>query len=470
MKAQMKKLSILSVFTLCLAGFARADLAERIDDIIAPSLAQRVRFSIHVVEADSGCIAYDHDARELMIPASNMKIVVTAAALKYLGPDYEYTTKVGLCNGTLVVTGSGDPLLGDEKTDTKYGRERGWIFKDIANALKLKGIESVEDIIVDSSVFDNERVHPSWPAKDLNRWFACEVSGLNFNDNCIAVTTKNVGGRVEVLIEPKTSFITFVNKVVAISQGTGTVGTYRNRRPNHLTVHGECRDTIGPFDVAIERPAAFFGFLLAEHLAGAGINAKGQLIERAVDDYANFKPLAEYSTSIADCLSRCNKNSLGLVAEALLKTIAAKSNPDGKDGSWEKGREKISEYLAGLGLDESQFYLDDGSGLSRQNELTAYLITTVLSDVYQSEGWQLYRDSLAVGGVDGTIAKYFQEQEYKGKITGKTGYISGVRALSGVCSTDAGDYIFSILVNNANGQTRTVINNIAKAIIEEAGT
>jgi D-alanyl-D-alanine carboxypeptidase/D-alanyl-D-alanine-endopeptidase (penicillin-binding protein 4) len=302
----------------------------------------------------------------------------------------------------------------------------------------------------------------------LNKWYACEVSGLNFNDNCVKISTKNIGGKIDVFIEPQTSFVTFINKVVPISKGTGAVGTYRNSVPNKLTVFGKCKDTIGPFKVAIERPAAFFGFLLAEHLAKAGIKAKGQLIEKKLDDDAKFELLVEYNTPLADCLARCNKNSLGLAAEALLKTIAAANNPGRQNGSWDKGRELIGEYLMGLGIDKSQFYIDDGSGLSRQNEMTAYLITTVLSDIYKGENWKLYKDSLAVGGVDGTIAKYFKEENYKGKISGKTGYINSVKSLSGICSTAGGNYIFSILVNNTNGQTRKIINDIAKAIIDDA--
>jgi D-alanyl-D-alanine carboxypeptidase/D-alanyl-D-alanine-endopeptidase (penicillin-binding protein 4) len=199
-----------------------------------------------------------------------------------------------------------------------------------------------------------------------------------------------------------------------------------------------------------------------------GINAKGQLIEKAFDDGNDFSPLVEFSTSIADCLARCNKNSLGLVAEAMLKTMAAHNNPDGKNGSWERGRELIAEYLVELGIDKSQFYIDDGSGLSRQNELTAYAITTVLLHLYKSEHWPLYRDSLAVGGVDGTIDDYFKEEPYQNKIRGKTGYINGVRSFSGICTTEQGNYIFSILANNTNGDTRMVINEIAKTIINHA--
>jgi D-alanyl-D-alanine carboxypeptidase/D-alanyl-D-alanine-endopeptidase (penicillin-binding protein 4) len=309
-------------------------------------------------------------------------------------------------------------------------------------------------------------VHPSWPADDLNRWYACEVSGLNFNDNCIQVSAKNIGGKVAVFVEPQTSFVSLINKVVPISKGSGAVGTYRNSHPNKLTVFGKCKDEVGPFDVAIERPAAYFGFLLYENLAEADIDVKGQLVEKTLEEGSNFVPLIEFSTPLTDCLARCNKNSLGLAAEAMLKTVGAMNNPDKKNGSWDRGKELISEYLLGLGIDKSQFYIDDGSGLSRQNELTAYAITTVLSDIYKGRNWQLYKDSLAVGGIEGTIGKYFKEEKYKGKIRGKTGYISGVKSLSGVAETAGGDYIFSILANNTNGQTRTVINNIAEAIID----
>ena len=465
MKAPVKKLLIAAVLSISLVGAASADLAERINGIISRSSQEKVQFSIHIVKADSGRMVYSHNARRALVPASNMKIIVAAAALKYLGPDYEYKTKIGLCGETLVVIGSGDPLLGDKVTDAKYGREDGWIFKDIAAALKKNGITTIRDIIVDSSIFDDERVHPNWPREQLNQWYACEVSGLNFNDNCIEISAKTIDGRVAIIIEPKTDYVEIINKVVPIQKGKGAVGAYRNLQPNKIVVRGKCKGQVGPFAVAIERPAAFFGFLLAENLAKAGINAEGRLIEKAVGQDCNAKELAEYSSSIADCLARCNKNSLQLVAEALLKTIAANSK-SAKVGSWAGGREVIREYLLELGIEEKEFYIDDGSGLSRQNRLSANAITKVLSDVYKSKDWELYKGSLAVGGVDGTIGKYFKEEEYKGKVFGKTGYISGVKSFSGICSAAGGDYIFSILANNANGQTRKAVNDIAKAIVD----
>jgi D-alanyl-D-alanine carboxypeptidase/D-alanyl-D-alanine-endopeptidase (penicillin-binding protein 4) len=467
MKVQLKKILIVTVLSTCLGSSANADLAKRVDAIINHSSLNKVQFSIHIIKADSERTVYSHNAGEPLVPASNMKIITSAAALKLLGADYEYKTKVGLCDDTLVVIGSGNPLLGDMDTDAKYNRKDGWIFEDIIASLKQKGVKTIKDIVVDSGVFDDQRVHPDWLKKDLNKPFACEVSGLNFRGNCIDISAKKIGGRVAVYIEPKTAFIKFTNEVIPISKGTNTIGSFRKSRPNEIVINGKCKSEVGPYAVAIERPAAFFGFLLAEHLTDASIKTNGQLVEKAIADDCNVTVITEYSTPIADCLARCNKDSFGLAAEALLKTIAANSSITGKYGSWAAGRRIISRYLSGLGIDRSQFYIADGSGLSRLNELSAYVITKVLSDVYKSGDWLFYKASLAVGGVDGTVSKYFKEEKYIGKICGKTGYMTGVKSFSGVCSTADGDYIFSILTNNANGRTRTAINNIAKAIIDD---
>ncbi|OHB58693.1 MAG: D-alanyl-D-alanine carboxypeptidase/D-alanyl-D-alanine-endopeptidase [Planctomycetes bacterium RBG_13_44_8b] len=463
----MRKFLIITVLSICLESIAQADLTKEINGIIRRSSQRNVQFSILVVKADSGDTVYSHEATKAMTPASNMKIIITTAALKYLGPAYEYKTKVGLTSNTLVIIGSGDPLLGDEVTDTKYGRKKYWILNDIATALKSKDIKVISDIIVDSNVFDDQLVHPSWPKAELNRWYACEVCGLNYNDNCVQISAENKVGEVSVFIDPQTKYIQFINNVKPVSSGDSLIGSYRSLEPNKITVFGKCKKQVGPFDVAIERPAAFFAFLLAEHLTKAGINISGHIVEKPVPP-ESIIVLAEYKTPIADCLARSNKNSLGLAAEALLKTIAVESNPNKKNGSWSKGREVVSQYLSELGIDSSQFYIDDGSGLSEQNKLSVNALTKVLLSVYKSENWQLYKDSLAVGGVDGTIAGAFKDKKYKGKIFGKTGYISTVKSFSGVCSTEQGDYIFSIITNKANGQTRQAINDIAEAIIDYA--
>ena len=507
MKNRMWKLSIAATICLLFSSFAKADLAGQVDQIIRQDSQKTVEFSIHIMEAGSGRSIYSHDASRPMVPASNMKVITGATALRYLGAEYEFKTQVGLCPApqggeSLVIIGSGDPLLGDKATDAKYGRrpdsasspqagsthstssgqasspQAGWIFEDISAALKAGGTTSIKDIIVDSSIFDDERVHPNWPKEELNRWYACEVCGVNYNNNCIELTVQSKGGVTTVLAEPETAFVTIVNEVQATSGDKSAVGAHRSPVPNNIIVKGRCNGQEGPISVAIERPAAFFGFLLAENLKRAGIAVQGQLVERIAPQDCKMKILKEYRTSMADCLSRCNKNSLGLAAEALVKTMGAKSlgglpprlasrdAEAGKNGSWQAGREIMRRYLLELGIEESEFFIDDGSGLSRENRLSARAITAVLNDVYKSENWQIYKDSLAVGGVDGTMSRYFKEEKYKGKVFGKTGYIGRVRSLSGVCCTDEGDYIFSILANNANGKTRPALNKIAEALID----
>ena len=448
-------------------GTSAAGLAERIQKIAPRGNAG---CSVHVVRPDSGATLYSANAKKPLIPASNMKLVTTAAAVKYLGPSFAYKTRVGLRDGNLVVIGSGDPLLGDKVIDDNYGRPSGWVFRKISQALQAQGVREVNDVVVDATVFDDQRVHPSWPAKDLNRWYACEVCGLNYNVNCIDMSISNAGGTISLDIEPKTQFLEILNEVRPTSANDSAVGTYRTSVPNKITVFGKCRNKEGPFKVAIEQPAAFFGCLLAEHLRGAAITVRGKVIEKGVDADGRFRPLVEFVTPLSDVLSRANTESLGLAAEALLKTIDAYSNPGRKGGSWAGGRSLAARYLTGLGVPASEFVIDDGSGLSRENRLTTTAITKVLLDVYRSGNWELFRDSLAVGGEEGTIDRYFGEAKYRGKVIGKTGYISGVRSFSGVCLTGGGPCLFSIISNGPKGLSRDGINGIAKAIIDEYAT
>jgi len=465
MRTHVRRVLVVLLVNSCLAGTVVAGLAGRIGKVVGK--AKQSEYAIRVVEATSQTVVFSHNATKAMIPASNMKLITTAAALRYLGPLFQYRTRVGLCGETLVVIGCGDPVLGDKPTDQLYGRENGWFLDAIVEALQERGIESITDVVVDTTVFDDQRVHPNWPLNDLNRWYACEVCGLNYNDNCIEVTTDNRNGSIAIEVEPDTSFVEIINEVKPVSSGTGAVGAYRNQEPNRITIRGKCKERQGPFDVAIEKPGAFFGYVLAERLIEADISTTGRLIERAFDREAcEFVQLTEATTPLIDALHRANKDSLGLAAEALLKTIAAHENPEGKNGSWERGTKLVGEFLRQLGVPDEEFNIDDGSGLSRENRLSARAIMTVLLDLYHGPNWELFRTSLAVGGEDGTVVRYFKDSAYRGNILGKTGYISGVRSFSGVCLTDNGPYLFSI-ISNRSSLSRDSINRIAQAVIDE---
>ena len=135
MKFLTKKLLVAALLALIPAQAAYADLASRINSIVNAPANKKSTFSIHIKKAGSRKTIYAHNANTPLTPASNMKLITTAAALKYLGPDFQYKTTVGLCGDTLVVIGSGDPLLGDETTGTKNLSKTDGVFNEIADAL-----------------------------------------------------------------------------------------------------------------------------------------------------------------------------------------------------------------------------------------------------------------------------------------------------------------------------------------------
>ncbi len=462
----MRRALTVLLLSVCLCGTVTADLAKRVKASAKSKLPND--YAVHIVKADSGTVVFSHNSEKALIPASNMKVITTAAAVKYLGPQFEYKTRIGLCDGNLIVIGSGDPILGDPRTDEKYGRKPGWVFEQIVKALQDKGVAEVNDIIVDATVFDQQRVHPEWPAAELNRWYACEVSGLNYSTNCIDMVVEKQNGKATFAFEPQTAYVQIANSAQAVSTGNGAVGVYRTAKPNQFTLKGKVRDKEGPFPVAVENPATFFGTLLSESLTRSNIAVRGRVVEKAFADDGRLTPVTELTTPLAEVLQRANKNSLGLAAEALVKTIAAHETPGNKGGSWRKGFELMAGYVKGLGVSEKEFVLSDGSGLSRDNRLTAAALIAVLRDLYRSPNWEFYKATLAVGGEDGTVARYFKEDKYQSNILGKTGYISGVRSFSGVCLTGNGPYLFSIL-SNKSSLSREAVNDIAAAIIDEYG-
>ncbi len=463
MKSRLVRAVLFWAVALGLCADARAGLQSQIDAIVRRNA--KVDFSICVMDAQADRVVYQHHAKRALIPASNMKIVTSAAALHTLGPNFEFVTRVGLAGDALIVIGSGDPLLGDTQTNEALGRAPGWFMREILAGLRTMGRSRVNDLIIDSTVFDDQRVHPNWSPKDLNRSYACEVCGLNFNGNCISMRVRNAAGRIDVLIEPDTRFVSIKNRVRAVQSGAQAVGAYRIAgRPNHLEVKGKCKTEQGPFDVAIEKPAIFFGFLLAEFLASEGISLQGQIVERAFASSTDWQPVALCRTPLSECLRRCNKDSFNLVAEALLKEIAVHANGPG-NGSWVQGSRTVGTYLQNLGIEPSEYVIDDGSGLSRGNRLSANAIVRVLRSVYRGEHWDYYQRTLAIGGVDGTMKNSFRNPPYQGKFLGKTGYISRVRGFSGVCRTSGKVFLFSILANNADG-IRAVVDSIAEAIVD----
>ena len=454
----------LSVLCAC-SSLAFGDLGSSVKSVVKSKDCLKAKFAIKIIKADTGKTVYSMNEHKPMIPASNMKVISTSAGLAYLGKEYKFTTKAGMLGKDLVIIGGGDPLLGDAEADDKRGRTGGWVFDDIVVSVKGKGIGVVDDIVVDSGYFDNVRVNPDWPKEQLNQPYACEVCGLNYNQNCLKLTIQRTDGGSIVIVEPSTQYLQFINNIRLVDSGNSAIGAYRNKAPNLLTLKGKLVKEAG-FHIAIENPAVMFGFMLKEHLQGAGITVEGDIVEKQVRANGNIDVFWTHETPIYDVLTRCNKDSFNLAAECLIKTISAEYTAGKVQGQWEHGFELVGKYLENLGIDDDEFGLDDGCGLSRNNKISPNAIVTVIKSIYDSSCWEDYKKTLAVGGVDGTVYKYFRDEKYKGKVFGKTGYINGVRTFSGVCTASDGDYIFSILTAGGNARVRRGINDIVEAVID----
>ena len=465
----MVKKHITFLILLCVAAVSSAkDLASAINAIINQPEQKKATFGVKVISAKDGSVVFSNNANLPLTPASNMKVLTSASALKYLGPEYVFSTKFYLNGKDLIVVGSGDPLLGDEINDKAYKRDPQWIFQAILCELNKRKITEINNIIVDSSIFDDQRVHSGWPANQLNRYYEAQVCGINYFGNCIDVKASARGESVCLETNPQTKYVKLINKAQTTTQAKNSIWCSRPSGSNSITVYGKCYKTGFPVKVTVDRPAAYFGFLLAERLLQSCIPISGKIIERHLADLSSATLIFEVNTPLADVMTRCNRDSFGLAAETLIKTISANFTAGKINGEWRHGQHLVAKYLESLNVSSDEYSLQDGSGLSDNNKVSANLICTILYDVYNSKNWIYYKNTLAVGGISGSspVKNYFREPAYKGRIFAKSGTINGVKSLSGVCTLDSGDYIFSVIVNNASWQSRTAINDIVKAIID----
>lgn len=396
------------------------------------------------------------DADEPRIPASNMKLVTTAASLELLGPGFVFSTELSEVSprdyhgraydpdkhrdGALVIVGSGDPGLGDPKLLREHlGIDAEQLLAMWVDAVAETGKTRFEAIVIDDRVFDQRFVHPSWPIEQLNRWYCAEVAGINFHDNCIDVIPQptRLGLAPAITIFPEAPFLDTTNR--AKTDRTDTFWVSRRLRENQFTFHGMVRNhrTQG-VPVAVHDPPMFFAKLLRHRLAQRGI-AVGKVL-RPTDGAAPIRgrSLHVVRTTLPLILQRANRDSQNLFAEALLKRMGHQVT--GSPGSFENGGAAVRIYLRNtLGPRSAVAAVADGSGMSRDNRITARLLARLLAHMHHSELADDYRKSLAFAGRNdagrhmgrGTLEGRFRDLEPGSWVFGKSGYLSRVSALSG---------------------------------------
>lgn len=459
--------------TATLASAAsRSDGATQIRAVLAEQSLAQAQTAVVVIRLPSGgrstpTVVFRHNGDVPLLPASNLKVITSAAALETLGRDFRFRTELLLRDSDLYLLGDGDPTLGDPTLTRRVGWTYDTVFRQWAAELLKRGVRQVRNIYVDDSIFDGQRVHPNWPENQLHFAYAAEVGGLNFHFNTVEVLARaRQGGTVELSLTPPTRYVELRNEV-RVGDKPGLAGA-RAAGSNRVVVRGELRPgTEDSFAITISDPALYAAEVFREVLAREGVRVTGGLSRVEQTRAAMtatpraFTPVGVLETPLSVVLARCNKDSANLYAESLAKRLAAHAT--GRPGSWDGYRQTAGAFLRRLGIPEGQAVLDDGCGLSRGNRLSADALTAVLVREFTAANRDLFFESLAVGGVDGTLRSRFTD-DLRGRVYGKSGFINQVFTLSGYLRARDGDwYAFAILFNGASG-VRPLHERIVRAI------
>lgn len=439
--------------------------------IAAPALAQDIATELraalkldardatvvgaHVIELPGGREVFSLNAELPFTPASNMKLVTTAAALELLGRDFEFRTIGSLRGEDLLVIGGGDPLLAHPRAARPAKTDLFSVFYEWADALLAAGVGEIHgDLIVDDSVFDRQWTHPSWPADQLDKHYCAPVGGLNLHGNCIEAVVypgRNGSGFADYMLVPTNPWVRVDNRC-RIS-GTGRPWMIRKGGGLDYILSGRCAEQTTVGLVTVDDPGMFFGTTLRTYLAAKGIRVSGRVRRGATSGTSLFRaerPAFIHATPLAEVLIEANTHSLNLAAECLLKMLGRHgwrtANGQARPGSWDSGQAAIASYLERIGLDTSEAVIADGSGLSRANIMTPSALTALLAHVFAGADRELFMGSLARSGINGTLRK--RMRDIPGRFLGKTGYIDGVRTLSGYLRTDEGAWLALSIMHN----------------------
>ncbi len=433
-------------------------LENRVDGVLNRNVATGANFSARVIDLQTGIELYSRNPDRPMMPASNMKLFVTAAALDLLGADYRFKTYLALDGEDLWVIGTGDPATGDPRMAKAAGNKPTAIFDAWVDALQKRGVTRIASVVYFDRALDEQWVHPLWNKSFLVDWYAAPVAGLNFNDNCVDIKVlAAVGEPTKLDVMPPTQGIRINNELVA--SGNQAPQIDRAAKANIYTITGAATRPTDLESKPVVDPGAFFVDAMRTHFASGGLQISGPTRRADSFDPSLLSPpklVAIHETPMKDLLFRLNKNSQNLFAEALCKILGrAFEAAQGHDvrGSWEAGGRAIRAFFAKYAIAPGGFRLIDGSGLARENRITAHLATDTLAVMFHHPSGQLYRESLSVAGQDGTLAK--RMTDLKGRVFAKTGYIGGVRSLSGYIQTRSGRWLcFSILYNQVPGPVK----------------
>lgn len=386
-----------------------------------------------VVDPASQKVIFQQRSDELQAPASTQKMITALAAKLYLGDDFRFTTSIETKGEHVIFRFSGDPTL-----------KRSDLAKLIAH-LKQQGITTIKgNIYLNGKQFSGYERAIGWPWDILGSCYSAPSSSLTIDHNCVQgalYSNKKLGELTRVNVpahQPiKVTTSAVVTSVAKQKTQHCQLNMLSNDR-NHYQISGciQPRKEPLPLKFAVQNTNLYTAAIIQRELKHAGITLKGTVIRH---DNAVGKVLATHtSVSLPALLDIMLKRSDNLFADNITKTIGAKYF--NQPGSYTNGIAAIKAILkTKANIDLTDTVMVDGSGLSRNNRLTAQDMMKVVNYIYKHSHLGLMK-ALPVSGQSGTLQyrRSIRNPPLKGHITAKSGSLFGTYNLAGVIKTKTG--------------------------------
>ena len=429
---------------------------------------------VAVLPLDGGGILYDHEGEKSLVPASAMKVITTASAMHYLGPDYRFKTVLQHDDeGNVIIRGSGDPSLAEYSSDT--------IFKSFAAELKKAGVTRVTGAVVgDASAFGTQLVPDTWQYYDMGNYFGAGASGLSFRRNSYRAyfaPGKRPGEVARFLrTSPVVPGLKFTNEMLTGTSRSGDRGfIYIVPYGDHAFLRGTIPAGGKSFSIrgSMPDPALTCAQYFQEFLEGQGIAvARPATTVRRLRAGGGSLPVArrDLHTHLSEPLSKLaldtNHRSINLHAECLLRAVALEESGT---GSIRAGIDACRRMITSYGISTAGLHIADGSGLSRLNGVTPRQFAYLLKSISEGEHGAAFLRTLPVAGKSGTLKYIAGGTPAAGRIQAKSGTLERIKCYVGYADSVSGRrYAFAIMVNNFAGDyypVRKGIERIMTALV-----
>ena len=446
----MKKICLF--FALCsIALSAQAELPSTVVAALKKAGIPQQNVAIYVQAVDGTAASISLNADKSMNPASVMKLVTTNAALDLLTPAYRWKTEVyrdgevvnGVLNGNLIIKAYGDP---------SFKAQEFWRMLMTLQQLGIKEIKG--DLIVDKSYFAENVGSRKTFDDETWRAYNAEPSAFLVNGRNTSFKFIATDMAVNVSQEYELNEIQIVNNM-KITQGA--CGEWRSRfgytvKPTAsgatVTFNGtfspDCGERYLELSVVDDSKYAFYTFKKLWRELGGKFNGALKVQETPV---SAIKVLEQLSDPLGYIERDINKWSNNLMARQLLLTLAAEKN--GAPATESKGAKVIKDWLATKALNFNELAIENGSGLSRIERISAEHLGQMLVSAYNSPVMPEYLASLPIAAQDGTMMKRLKDSPAQARAHLKTGSLDGVSAIAGyVLDQHNKRHVLVMLVNH----------------------